>query len=138
MQEYWQNYINGRWVDGGSGRLAIINPGNGERLGEVALASWQEVDDAVAAAHACHASGVLSALRPVERSRMVRQMGDYLPVRCAKIAELLTLDSGKPYWEAVIEVEGAAHYFEYYGNQAETVEGLSIPLGGQLSRFHHL
>ena len=135
MQEYWQNYINGRWVDGGSGRLAIINPGNGERLGEVALASRQDVDDAVAAAHACHASGVLSALRPVERSRMVRRMGDYLLVHCAEIAELLTLESGKPYWEAVIEVEGAARYFEYYGNQAETVEGRSIPLGSDYLDF---
>ena len=135
MQEYWQNYINGRWVDGGSGRLAITNPGNGERLGEVALASRQDVDDAVAAAHACQASGVLSALRPVERSRMVRRMGDYLLAHCAEIAELLTLESGKPYWEAVIEVEGAARYFEYYGNQAETVEGRSIPLGSDYLDF---
>ena len=29
----------------------------------------------------------------------------------------------------MIEIEGAARYFEYYGNQAETVEGRSIPLG---------
>ena len=116
IQEYWQNYINGRWVDGGSGRLATINPGNRERLGEVALASRLDIDDAVAAAHACHASGVLSALRPVERSRMVRRMVDYLLAHCAEIGKLLTLESGKPHWEAVIEVKGAAHYFEYYGN----------------------
>lgn len=135
MQEYWQNYINGRWVDGGSGRLAITNPGTGEKLAEIALASRQDVDDAVAAARACHASGALSSLRPVERSRMVRRMADYLLAHRTEIAELLTLESGKPYWEAVIEVEGAARYFEYYGNQAETVEGRSIPLGGDYLDF---
>jgi aldehyde dehydrogenase (NAD+) len=35
----------------------------------------------------------------------------------------------------VIEVEGAARYFEYYGNQAETVEGRSIPLGADYLDF---
>ena len=38
MQEYWQNYINGRWVDGGSGRLAVTNPGTGEELAELRIA----------------------------------------------------------------------------------------------------
>ena len=129
MKDYWQNYINGAWVDGGAGRLMVTNPGTGENLAEIAMADAADVDRAVAAAMACHNSGALSDLRPVERSRMVRKMGDYLLDHCAEIAEILTLESGKPYWEAVIEVEGAARYFEYYGNQAETVEGRSIPLG---------
>ena len=43
--------------------------------------------------------------------------------------------NGKPYWESLIEVDGAARYFEYYGNQAETVEGRSIPLGGDYLDF---
>ena len=46
-----------------------------------------------------------------------------------EIAQVLTLEQGKPLWESRIEIEGAARYFEYYGNQAETVEGRSIPLG---------
>jgi len=129
MQQYWQNYIDGKWVDGGSGRLAVTNPGTGETIGEIAIASTADVDRAVAAANVCHQSGALSDLRPVMRSRMVRKMGDYLLEHRAEIAELLTLEAGKPYWEALIEVEGAARYFEYYGNQAETVEGRSIPLG---------
>jgi len=129
MQDYWQNYIGGKWVDGGAGRLGVTNPGTGEALAEIALADAADVDRAVAAALTCHQSGALSDLRPVERGRMVRKMGAYLLAHCAEIAEVLTLESGKPYWEAVIEVEGAARYFEYYGNQAETVEGRSIPLG---------
>ena len=129
MQSYWKNYIDGNWVDGGAGRLTVTNPGTGEPLAEIAMADAADIDRAVVAALACHHSGALSDLRPVERSRMVRKMGDYLLDHCAEIAEVLTLESGKPYWEAVIEVEGAARYFEYYGNQAETVEGRSIPLG---------
>ncbi len=126
---YWQNYINGRWVDGGAGRLAVENPATGGTVAEQALADAADVDRAVQAAKACYAGGALRDLRPVERGRMVRRMGEYLLDHKDEIAETLTLESGKPLWESRIEVEGAARYFEYYGNQAETVEGRSIPLG---------
>ena len=68
-------------------------------------------------------------MRPVERGRLVRKIGEDLVTNIDEIAEMLTLESGKPLWESVIEIEGTARYFEYYGNQAETVEGRSIPLG---------
>ena len=129
QQAYFQNYINGSFVDGGAGRLSVDNPADGSHLAEIALADANDIDQAVRAAKACHEAGEFSGLRPVLRGRMVRAMGDYLLANCAEISELLSLESGKPYWEAVIEVEGAARYFEYYGNQAETVEGRSIPLG---------
>jgi len=129
MKDYWQNYIDGAWVDGGAGRIDVVDPGTGETLAEHALADAADVDRAVQAAKAVHTSGVLSDLRPVERGRMVQAMGRYLLEHKDEIARVLTLEQGKPLWEAVIEVEGAARYFEYYGNQAETVEGRSIPLG---------
>ena len=87
------------------------------------------------AALACHESNTLSSMRHVERGRMVRGMGDYLLTNREDIAEMLTLESGKPYWEALVETDGAARYFEYYGNQAETVEGRSIPLGSKYLTF---
>lgn len=129
MKTYWQNYIDGAWVDGGAGRIDIINPATGEKLAEQALADAGDVDRAVQAARRVHLSGTLSDLRPVERGRMVQAMGRYLLEHLDEIAKTLTLEQGKPLWEAEIEVRGAARYFEYYGNQAETVEGRSIPLG---------
>jgi len=129
MKDFWQNYIDGTWVDGGAGRLDIFNPGTGEKLAEQALADAADVDRAVQAARRVHLSGALSDLRPVERGRMVQAMGRYLLDHMDEIAQVLTLEQGKPLWEAEIEIKGAARYFEYYGNQAETVEGRSIPLG---------
>ncbi len=126
---YWQNWIDGEWADGGAGRIEVTDPGTGEKLAEQALADAADVDRAVQAARAVHESGALSDLRPVERGRMVQAMGRYLIENIDEIAPLLTLEQGKPLWEARIEVRGAARYFEYYGNQAETVEGRSIPLG---------
>ena len=134
-QDYWQNYVDGAWVDGGGGRLRIDNPGTGEPVAEIALADANDIDRAVAAATACHESGALTAMRPVERGRLVRAIGDELLANIDHIAEVLTLESGKPLWESVIEIEGTARYFEYYGNQAETVEGRSIPLGADYLDF---
>ena len=128
MAEF-QNYINGKFVAGGAGRIEVSSPANGQTVGEQALADASDVDKAVTAAKALHISGKFSALRPVERGRMVQKMGQYLLQHKDKLAELLSLEQGKPLWESNIEIEGAARYFEYYGNQAETVEGRSIPLG---------
>lgn len=129
VKPYWQNYINGQWVDGGAGRIDIINPSTSVKLTEHALANTEDINLAVKAAKRVHLSGFLSDLRPVERGRMVSSMGKFLLEHIDEIAPILTLEQGKPLWESRIEIEGAARYFEYYGNQAETVEGRSIPLG---------
>lgn len=129
VKHYWQNYIDGAWVDGGAGRIDVFDPGTGEKLAEQASADAGDIDRAVMAARRMHLSGALFDLRPVERGRMVQAMGRYLLDHRDEIAEVLTLEQGKPIWEAKIEIAGAARYFEYYGNQAETVEGRSIPLG---------
>ena len=129
VKPYWQNYIDGVFVDGGAGRLTIDDPGTGEKLAEQACGDAADIDRAVAAARACHESGLLTNSRPVERGRMVQKMGEYLLAQIDEIAPVLSLESGKPLWEARKEIEGAARYFEYYGNQAETLEGRSIPLG---------
>ena len=129
IKDYWQNYIDGHYVDGGAGRLVVDNPADGSQLAEIALGDAGDVDRAVAAARAAHEQGDLRRMRPVERGRIVRKMGDYLLDNKEWLAEILTLEAGKPYWESLIEIEGSARYFEYYGNQAETVEGRSIPLG---------
>jgi len=129
MREFWQNYIDGAWCDGGAGRIDVIDPGNGTVLAVHALADTADVDRAVRAAERVHASRVLVDMRPMERGRMVQEMGRWLLAHLNEIAEVLTREQGKPLWEAEIEVKGAALYFEYYGNQASTVEGKSIPLG---------
>ena len=129
MQRYWQNYIDGAWVDGGAGRIEVLNPATGMVLAEHALADAADVDRAVQAAGRVHRSGTLRDMRPIERGRMVQAMGRFLIEHTDEIAEVLTLEQGKPLWEAKTEVKGAALYFEYYGNQAATVEGKSVPLG---------
>lgn len=135
IEPYWRNFVDGAWCDGGAGRIQVVDPATGEPLAEHACADAGDVDRAVAAARRCHASGVLANMRPVERARLVRGMGEYLLARSDEIAPLLTRESGKPLWESRLEVEGSARYFEYYGALAESMQGRSIPLGNAYVDF---
>ena len=46
VKAYWQNYIDGAWVDGGAGKIDVVNPATGEALAEHALADAADVDRA--------------------------------------------------------------------------------------------
>ena len=50
MKDYWQNYIDGKFVDGGAGVIQVDNPGTGEKLADQAIADNADVDKAVSAA----------------------------------------------------------------------------------------
>lgn len=134
MMTHGQNFIDGRSCDGG-GWLDVENPAIGENFAVQALADASDVGRAVAAARRCHEEGHLTRIRPVERGRMVRAMGDYLADNSAEFAGVLSRETGKPDWEAVIEVDGAIRLFEYYANQADALEGASIPLGADYVDF---
>jgi aldehyde dehydrogenase (NAD+) len=129
MQDVYLNWIDGAWAEGGAGRMAVENPGTTDTVAEQAVADAADIDKAVQAASRVHQSGALWNLRPVERGRMVRAIGDHLLANQEDLAKLLCLEQGKTLWEARNEVRNSARYFEYYGNQAETMEGRQIPLG---------
>jgi aldehyde dehydrogenase (NAD+) len=128
-REKWLNFVNGDWVPGNGGFIDVQDPATGEVVARHACASADDIDEAVRAAQTCHASGALRDLAPVERGRMVKRMGKYLLDHRDEIAYVLCIDSGKPGWEARMEVESSARLFEYFGNLADSLEGLSIPLG---------
>lgn len=91
IQPYWQDYIDGKFVDGGSGRIAVDDPATGEVIAHHALADRDDVDRAVQAAKRCHESVVLADLRTIERGRMVRKMGEYILDHRDEIEPVLTL-----------------------------------------------
>ncbi|RLK11352.1 aldehyde dehydrogenase family protein [Ruegeria conchae] len=129
MKAYWLSYIDGALVNGIASRIDALNPSIDKKLAECALTDAGNVVSADMAAKRAHLSGTLSDLRPVEHGHIVQAMGHYMLTHIDEIARILTLEQCDPLWEARIEVEEAAPYFEYYGDQAESFEGHSIPLG---------
>jgi aldehyde dehydrogenase (NAD+) len=127
IESYWPNYIDGDFRHGGAGRITVADPSTGDTLAEHALADVDDVNRAVSAAQRVHRSGVLGNLHPMERGRMVRAIGSYLADHIDEVKRTVTLEQGKPLFEAEAEVKMAIRLFEYFGSMTESLEGRSVP-----------
>ncbi|MDO9625861.1 MAG: betaine-aldehyde dehydrogenase [Pseudomonas sp.] len=123
-----QLYIGGRYVDSTSGAtFESINPANGEVLANVQRASREDVERAVASATA--GQKVWAAMTAMQRSRILRKAVDILRERNDELAELETLDTGKPLSETrFVDIVTGADVLEYYAGLVPAIEGQQIPL----------
>ncbi len=121
-------YIDGGYVAAESGeRFDTINPANGEVLAQVHAAGAADVDRAVNAAR--KGQKIWAAMTAMERSRILRRAVDILRERNDALAELETLDTGKPLSEtASVDIVTGADVLEYYAGLAPSLEGQQIPL----------
>ncbi|NMG29448.1 betaine-aldehyde dehydrogenase [Aromatoleum evansii] len=123
-----QLYIDGRYVAATSGaNFETVNPANGEVLAGVQQASRADVDLAVQSA----ATGqkTWAAMTAMQRSRILRRAVAILRERNDALAELETLDTGKPLAETrSVDIATGADVLEYYAGLAPAIEGAQIPL----------
>lgn len=121
--ELQKNYIGGHYLDNQSGdTFSTIHPGNGEHICDVETAGQIEVDAAVAASKDAFESW--SELPAVERGNILRKAGQILRSRNQELAELETLDTGKPISETcAVDILSGADVMEYYAGVAQTLHG---------------
>ena len=88
--------INGEWVSGQDGRTyATTSPSDGAHLADLALAGPADVDRAVAAASAA-LRGPWGQMTPAQRETILRRFADLIQANQTELAELESLDIGKP------------------------------------------
>ncbi len=121
-------FIDGDWVDATSGRTFITpNPATGEALSTVAEGDAQDIDRAVQAARRAFEVGPWARMTPSDRGRFIWKIGDLILEHVDELAQLETLDNGKPYGVAqVADVPLAADLFHYMAGWATKIEGNSI------------
>jgi acyl-CoA reductase-like NAD-dependent aldehyde dehydrogenase len=121
-------FLNGErvWARA-SATIDAIDPATAEVFAKVASGDKADVDAAVASAQA--AMGGWAALPPVRRVRILNRLASLLREHTGELAELESLDVGKPLRQAEDDVAAAAGYFEYFAGVADKVFGSSIPLG---------
>ncbi len=126
-----QLYIDGRWVDPRSGdHFDTLNPATGEVLEEVASAGRQDADIAVMAARRAFDDGTWGLQSaPRDRSALLLRVAELIRRDRDRLAELETLDNGKPLGDAHWDVDEAAYMFEYYAGWATKVMGSIPPVG---------
>ena len=123
-----QLYIGGRFVEAVSGNtFETINPANGEVLANVQSASKADVNLAVASAQ--QGQKIWAAMTAMQRSRILRKAVEILRERNDSLAELESLDTGKPLSETrYVDIVTGADVLEYYAGLVPAIEGQQIPL----------
>ncbi|HLH84126.1 MAG TPA: aldehyde dehydrogenase family protein [Trebonia sp.] len=123
-----QLFINGQWVDAASGKtFQTPNPATGETLAHVAEGDAEDIDRAVRAARKAFDEGPWGRLTPSERGRIIWRIGDLILEHADELAQLESLDNGKPYAVArAADVPLAADLFHYMAGWATKIEGDTI------------
>jgi succinate-semialdehyde dehydrogenase/glutarate-semialdehyde dehydrogenase len=128
-------YINGQWRDTVES-LPVINPATEEVIGQVPVAGTGDLDDAVAAA--AEGFAVWSQTSPKNRADLVRAAAALMRERQDEIAHAITLEHGKPFTQAQLEVIRGCEFFEWDAGEAVRTYGRVIPSGpGVKYVVHH-
>ncbi|MEV5411302.1 aldehyde dehydrogenase family protein [Thermopolyspora sp. NPDC052614] len=122
-------FIDGQWVEAASGKVfATPNPATGETLAQVAEADAEDVDRAVRAARRAF-EGPWSRMTASQRGRIIWRIGDLIEEHAEELAQLESLDNGKPLSVArVADIPLAAELFRYMAGWATKIEGNTITL----------
>ena len=126
MYEKLEMLIDGRWVQGSSGRSEpVINPANEAVLGQVPYASCADLDSALAAAD--RGFKLWRAVPAYERAKVLTRAADLIRERTDQLAHVLTLEEGKTLAESRTEIAFAADVLEWYGQEARRAYGRILP-----------
>ncbi|GJQ72716.1 hypothetical protein Trydic_g1373 [Trypoxylus dichotomus] len=132
--KYTQLFINNEFVNSVSGKtFPTINPTNAKKIVDVAEATKEDVDLAVAAAKEAFKRG--SEWRNLDasaRGLLLLKLANLLERDIDYLARLETLDNGKPLADSVFDINCAIDVFRYYAGIADKVSGRTIPADGGL------
>src|ERR1700694_1352380 len=122
--------IGGQWVEAANGKtFDTINPSTGEILAKVAEGDVEDINRAVAAARKAFESGPWPKLTPSQRGRLLWKVADLIEQHAEELAELETLDNGKPIkYSKAADVPLTADHFRYFAGWATKLEGETIPV----------
>ena len=121
--------IDGKWSDGSGKTFDTFNPATGEVLTQVAEGGASGVDQAVAAARKAF-DDINSPWRKMsasERGKVLWRIADLIEKNIEELAELETLNNGKPIFESrYVDMPMVADVFRYYAGWATKIHGETV------------
>ena len=119
--------INGQWRPASDGAtLDSVDPATGRAIGKFPAGTAADADEAVRAAR--RAFPAWKKTTPYDRGRLLQKAATLIEKHADELAELITLENGKPLWEAKKEVSTAVSWTEYYAGWTTKLLGDTIPL----------
>jgi aldehyde dehydrogenase (NAD+) len=126
--------IGNKWVEAASGKtFPTINPATGDVITQVAEADAADVDKAVAAARAAFDNGPWrKKITASGRGVLMNKLADLIEKHKEELAELESLDNGKPYQVALTaDLPLTIACYRYYAGWADKNQGRTIPVQGR-------
>jgi succinate-semialdehyde dehydrogenase/glutarate-semialdehyde dehydrogenase len=121
-----QLYINGHWREGADARkLPVRNPATGEVMGDLACAETADLEEVAEAAN--RGFEVWRKISAFDRYKMMRKAAQLLRDRVETLAQLMTLEQGKPLAEARMEVMAGADTIDWFAEEGRRAYGRVIP-----------
>ncbi|TKJ74641.1 NAD-dependent succinate-semialdehyde dehydrogenase [Pseudomonas sp. CFBP13508] len=119
-------FIGGQWLTAQDrATAAVVNPATGEELGQVPLATAEDLDHALEVARLSFDQWRQTV--PDQRAKILKRAADLILERAPHIAAQMTLEEGKPLRESLDEVTRAAEYFEWFAESARRIDGRVVP-----------
>lgn len=121
-----QAFIDGRWLNADNeATLTVVNPSTGDTVGQVPRMGKDETRRAIEAAE--RALPAWRALSAKDRANALRRWYNLIIENQHDLAQIMTLEQGKPLPEARGEITFGASYIEWYAEEAKRVYGDVIP-----------
>lgn len=118
-------YINGNWIGDELEPIVVNNPATGERVGTVPNAGRKETRQAIDAAY--EAFPEWAKRTAYERADLLEKLYVRMLEATDELAEMMTLEMGKPLQESKGEVQYAASFIKWYAEEAKRLYGRTIP-----------
>ncbi|HYH60594.1 MAG TPA: aldehyde dehydrogenase family protein, partial [Solirubrobacterales bacterium] len=110
--------------------FATVDPSTGEEICQVAQGGAEDVRRAVEAAQAA-LDGPLKKINPSKRSALMWALADLVKANGDQLAELESLDNGKPLAMAKGDVAATVAHLRYYAGWPTKIEGETIPVSAR-------
>ena len=121
-----QLYIDGHWREGAEARkLPVLNPATSEVMGDLACAETADLEEVAEAAN--RGFEVWRKISAFDRYKMMRKAAQLLRDRVETVAQLMTLEQGKPLAEARMEVMAGADTIDWFAEEGRRAYGRVIP-----------
>ncbi|GGH86175.1 succinate-semialdehyde dehydrogenase/glutarate-semialdehyde dehydrogenase [Pullulanibacillus pueri] len=119
------NYIDGEWVGDALEKIEVTDPATGNVIGSVPNGGEDETKQAIEAAH--RALPMWSKMTASDRADILRQYFNIILKHKDELAEIMTLENGKPLKESLGEVAYAASFIEWFAEEGKRVYGRIVP-----------
>ena len=118
--------------------IPVIDPVSEEQITEFTDGGTQAVDDAVARARATFESGIWRNKPGNERARVLWRIADVIEENTNELADLDSLNTGMPLYQAQMIMSTAAEFFRYYAGWCTKVDGMAydVKMTGGITGAH--